>query len=424
MTPTRRLIPIALLVLILGGARSLMADPTPAQQYLDRLLAANAAAVRGLDEYVRDAEIAAELLVRDPDGPGPTLWLAGEEGFVLEGFNRAGGLMIARRLAEPDDVTAGDVVLVGSLVGDDPDTAALLAAAAQRGALCVLFAPRRAEAVTPSAELLELLSESSRQALGDGYLFIAAHADPPRGGELPVTSPALAQSLWAFTGELVTAMMRSSGRIPPIFKSVLVPGGRERNNARKGLRWDPQMAGALPAGLAARKYLAKLANSMRRLRASQAWKFTRAGRLAAEVMAADGTVYCELVGHMPPSVPAQVPEHVLPFTVLESATPEELPEVLSPGDLVLYVGYYEPFGPWVERTHEAGARIVTVVSGTPERAASAMGADINICGCWPWGDALIGFYPPETDIRMLPPSGVIQSAAFWMLVAETRSAVD
>ena len=73
--------------------------------------------------------------------------------------------------------------------------------------------------------------------------------------------------------------------------------------------------------------------------------------------------------------------------------------------------------------HEAGAKIVTVVSGTPERSAEEMGADISISGCWPFGDALIGFYPPATDITMLPPSGVIQSAAFWMLLGETRAAM-
>jgi len=63
---------------------------------------------------------------------------------------------------------------------------------------------------------------------------------------------------------------------------------------------------------------------------------------------------------------------------------------------------------------------VTVVSGTPERPADAMGAEINIRGCWPYGDAAIALEPQELGLTMLPPSGVVQSAAVWMLLAETR----
>ena len=49
-----------------------------------------------------------------------------------------------------------------------------------------------------------------------------------------------------------------------------------------------------------------------------------------------------------------------------------------------------------------------------------MGADINISGCWPYGDALVQV--PGYDVSILPPSGVIQSAAYWMLVAEILAA--
>ncbi len=401
----------------------MIAQPSPAVAYLDRLLASNQAAVADLDDYVRFADMAAALLVRDPDGPGPSLWLAGNRGFVTEGYNRAGGLMIAKRLPGPDEVAVGDVVVVGALQGDDSDTRALLEACAARGGLVILFAPHAAVGVVPSTELVQMLSPQARQDIADGYLFLDAHAEPPGESDLPTASPATAQSLWAFTGELVTAMMRRADRIPPIFLSVHVPDGRERNRARRGLRWDVQMPGALPPGLAARRYLARVANSMRALRATQADRFAEAGELAARTIAEGHIVWLSQVGHMLPEQPAQVPEGELPFTLLEGLQPDRVAEVVKAGDLVLYVGYYEPFGPWVETVHQAGAQIVTVVSGTPERDAAKMGADINISGCWPYGDALVGFYEPATDITMLPPSGVIQSAAFWMLLAETRAAM-
>jgi hypothetical protein len=215
-------------------------------------------------------------------------------------------------------------------------------------------------------------------------------------------------------------MMRQSGRTPPLFVSVLVPDGRERNSARKGLRWDPQDARPMPPGVAGRRYLARLANIMRMQRATQADEFAEAGRLSAKVLERGGTVWLSTLGHLPPSQAEQVPEGEMPFKLLPGREPDRVPELVKPGDLVIYIGYYEPMGPWVEAVHDAGARIVTSVSGTPDRPAAAMGADVNIAGCWPYGDALLHLQPPERGLSMLPPSGVIQSAAFWMLLSENR----
>ncbi|GEM_PF-5337261 len=376
------------------------AEPTPSQAYLDRLLVSNAAAVAELDHYVRMAGEAAELLVRDPDGPGPSLWIAGDEGFVLEGTGRAGGMMTAKRLSNPDVAAAGDVALVGSLQGDDDATVELVRDLVGRGVMAILFAPRESGV--------------------EGSHFIAAHADSPGDSDLPTASPAIAQSLWAFTGELVSAMMRSSGRTPPLYVSVLVPDGRERNNARKGMRWDPQNAEPMAPGVVGRIYLARLANSIRAMRATQAERLAKAGQRAAQVLRRGGTVWLAVLGHMLPAQAAQMPEAEMPFTVFADRDPERLRGLVKPGDLMLYVGYYEPLGAWVETMHELGGEIVTVVSGTPERPASAMGADINIRGCWPYGDAAIALDPPELGLTMLPPSGVVQSAAVWMLLAETR----
>ncbi|NLO05062.1 MAG: hypothetical protein GX131_04450 [candidate division WS1 bacterium] len=399
MTPLMRAQTTAVMLLLTIFTAA--AEPTAAQNYLDRLLTSNVAVVEDLWRYVAFAETAAEALVRDPDGPGASLWLAGDRGFVLEGFNRAGGLMIAKRLTDPEQIAAGDVVLVGSLYGDDVETGALLREIAGRDALAILFAPR---ASTASVD----------------HLYIDAHAEAPDESELPTASPALAQSLWTFTGELVTAIIRRSGRTPPLFVSVLVPDGRERNAARKGLRWDPQSAEPMAPGIAGRRYLARLANSIRHLRAAEGDAFARAGLMSLDTLGRGGTAWLSVMGHLPPSQVEQVAEDEMPFTLLPGSQPDRVEELVKPGDLVLYVGYYEPIGPWVETVHEAGAEIVTVVSGTPERPASMMGADLNICGCWPYGDALLHLNPPQTGLSMLPPSGVIQSAAVWMLLSENR----
>lgn len=361
---------------------------SPCVQYADRLLAAISQSAANLSRITAAAEQAAARMVA-----GGKIWIAGDEGFVTEGSYRAGGMMALQALDSAAKASAGDVVLLGTLAAKQADRD-LVAAAEARGALVVLFAP---------------------QDLPGTHLFINAFApaaDNPQA--LPITSPALADNLWAFTGELVGALTRL-GKMPPMFESVLVPGGNERNATHLKLQWEPGTPQPAPAGLLGRQYFARLANCLRQLKGSQAELFAGAAGLAADTRAAGGTVYCELFGHLPPFEAGQVgdPNLCKPLT---QSTPEKIGQIIKPGDLVLYVGYYEPYGPWVEQVHGLGARIVTVVSGTPERMAAEMGADINISGCWPYGDALVAV--PGYDVHVLPPSGVVASAAYWMLVAE------
>jgi hypothetical protein len=61
-----------------------------------------------------------------------------------------------------------------------------------------------------------------------------------------------------------------------------------------------------------------------------------------------------------------------------------------------------------------------VLSGTPQRRAEDMGADLNINGCWPYGDALLEI--PGYDAKILPPSGVMAAAAYYLLMGEMRRA--
>ena len=204
-----------------------------------------------------------------------------------------------------------------------------------------------------------------------------------------------------------------------MYQSVLVPGGRERNAEHLKLTWEPGTPEPVARLVLGRTYLARVSNYLRRLRASQMGRFEQAGRLAAEARRSGHTAWYGCLGHMLPQLPGQTGDPGV-LEPLKINKPDKLGDFVKPGDVILYVGYYEPYGPWVERAHALGAKIVTVVSGTPERRAQNMGADININGCWPWGDATVAV--PGYDIEILPPSGVIQSAVYWMLVAETARA--
>jgi hypothetical protein len=389
---------LALIAATCAGAPKAAAagSPSPASEYASRLLLSLSGVAADLPQITAVAEATAPRLVA-----GGTLWIAGShQGLISEGMGRAGGLITLKALGDPaTQLRAGDALVVVTLDATSAADAALLQAATQAGALAVLLAPNAA----PGA-----------------WLSLSPHAPVPGSdGLLPVASPALAAVLWTFTGELVGALTRL-GRMPPMYQSVVVPGGRERNASHLELQWEPGPVTPVGPGLLGRKYMARLTARLRRLRATQLPGLAEAGRMAAEARALGHTAWYAGVGHMPPFEVGQAGDTGLLAPLTSSIEPGPVAEQIQPGDVVLYVGYYEPFGPWVETAHARGARIVTLVSGTPERPASEMGADLTLDACWPFGDALVDV--PGYDVRILPPSGVMQSAAYWMLQAETRAA--
>lgn len=396
---------LLLLVLLLSVTCAVAAPSSPSGKYADAVLEAMRGMVAQLDTYSRLAEMAAPHVATTGD-----LWLAGDRGFVLEGLNRAGGLMLVREMKEPPapapvNMTAAipalPVILYGAFA---PDTAGSelecnQAEAVKRRSMGCMVLPVTPRGIWPGGHGVDIGAMHSVDGLPLGATVVTAH-------------------LWTFTAELVSALSRL-GKLPPMYQSVVVPGGRERNAGHLKVQWEPGPVEPIREGLLGREYLARVANSLRRLKTSQADKFAEAGQLAADTVAAGHTVWYGSLGHLPPELPsiAGDPGLVKPLSMRE---PDRLGEFLKPGDLILYVGYYEPWGPWVETAHELGAKIVTIVSGTPERRAEDMGADININGCWAYGDAVVDV--PGYDIRVLPPSGVVASAAYCMLMAEFTAA--
>ncbi len=406
-----------LLLVLLVSVTCAVAAPSPSGKYADAVLDAMRGMVDELHTYSWMAELAAPYVAETGE-----LWLAGDRGFVLEGLNRAGGLMLVKEMKEPPAPAWGNVdpssphqlILYGAIA---PGPGALPVAGSELDRdqdeavnRIIRHGPHRVFTVTPT------------EINPCGHGVDLADARPPVDlgpvDGLPLGAPVVTAHLWTFTAELISALTRQ-GKLPPMYQSVVVPGGRERNAEHLKLQWEPGPVEPIREGLLGREYLARVANSLRRLKVSQAEKFAEAGRLAADTAAAGHTVWYGSLGHLPPELPSISgdPGLAKPLAVRD---PDKLGEFVKPGDLILYVGYYEPWGPWVETAHELGAKIVTVVSGTPERRAEDMGADININGCWAYGDAVVDV--PGYDIRVLPPSGVVASAAYYMLMAEFAAA--
>jgi uncharacterized phosphosugar-binding protein len=345
-----------------------------------------------LPETTQAATLVAPSLVA-----GGRLWLAGDPGFVSEALGRAGGLMPLNSLTKPEDLGRGDVVLLGALGTPTEQDEAVSGRACEVGAPVVVFGPTEAEKW--------------------GCLCLTV---PERAAErLPTVTPLLVAEMWTFTGELVGALTRL-GKMPPMWQSVLVPGGRERNEPRLKVQWEPGKPPAVPSGVLGRTYLARIANCLRSFTRTQAEGVRQAAQMAATAKRAGHTAWFACLGHLPPELPKQPGEPGV-FKPLTLA-PEKLADEVKPGDLILYFGYYEPLGPWVESAHAAGAKIVTIVSGTPERRAEEMGADLNLNGCWPFGDSVVQV--PDYDIKVLPASGFMQAVQYFMLIEATAKALQ
>ncbi len=335
------------------------------------------------------AQVAA--LVAPALAQGGQAYLAGDRGFISEGWGRAGGMMTIKGLGSPDDLKANDVVLLGLLGEPSEADQRVIARAREVGAQVVLMGPESAE------------------RWGCHYLPIAART--AGHGGLPTITPLLMAQLWTFTGELVAALTRL-GKMPPMYQSILVPGGKERNAEHLKYTWEPETPAPVAPMILGRTYLARISNYLRTFTATQRDGLAEAARLAAETRRAGRTVWFACLGHLPPEIPAQPGDPGL-LEPLLSLEPEKLPERVKPGDLIIYLGYYEPYGPWVEQTHAAAARIVTIVAGTPQRSAYEMGADLNLSGCWPFGDTTVDI--PGYDVRLLPPSGFMQAVQYFMI---------
>jgi hypothetical protein len=109
--------------------------------------------------------------------------------------------------------------------------------------------------------------------------------------------------------------------------------------------------------------------------------------------------------------------------IIHGETPDltELHEILRPGDLFFFLGYYRRPVPAYELAHRRGCRIVEVITGTDEAltdesALSGPVPDYVIEPGWPYTDALVPL--SGYDIRILPASGIVQTAIYWTVIAE------
>ena len=374
------------------------------EKFSERFFAALLAGVEEtrsqLPQMTRAGEALAEGLLA-----GGKLFIASvRPDFVSEGFVRSGGLMLLEEYRTDARLSSEDAVIYGWSGTDAEADRALLRQLRASGAHLV--------GVGPSP-----LSESARE--------IFLESAPPRpedvlegfgGADYPLVSLQNLVLLWTFTGELVAALTRR-GRMPSMYQSVLVPGARQRNERRRGCRFEEEHAvPPIPPGQLGEAYLERLGECFRGLMAKEIEAIEEIARAGERVRQRGRCIHAFLISHFPIyqcGAPGD-PRFMQQLVQIQGETPSaaELEERLQPGDLFFFLGYYNRPKAAYEVARQAKALIAEIITGA--RGSEGPSPDYVIHPQWPFGDALVPV--PGYDVEILPASGIVQSAIYWAVV--------
>ncbi len=373
-------------------------------RFFTALLAGLDKSREALPHITRAAEtVAARLLA------GSELYIASARpDFISEGYIRSGGLMLLKEWRAELELAKPDTVLFGT-THPNADRA-LVQRLQQRGAHLVGPGPSLAddcEYANFFDEYIPATPPLPSEVLG-----------PFAGEPYPLLSLHNLVLLWALTGELVAALTRR-GAMPTMYQSVLVPGARQRNQARSGHHFEQQHSvPAIAPGQLATAYIDALSACLDSLLETQTAAIAQVTRAAVDTLDSGRNVHAFLISHFPilqagaPGDPGfmQRLEHIS----AESPSDAELEAKLQSGDLLFFLGYYNRPATAYQVARRAGARIAEIITGTA--TATGPSPDYVIHPQWPFGDSLVQV--PGYDIAILPSSGIVQAAIYWAVVGE------
>jgi len=374
--------------------------------YFDALLQGVEGAKKHLPEMLRAADEVAGRLVA-----GGHLYIAcARSDFVSEGSHRGGGLMLLKRYSPSAEPTPKDVVIVGWTNTTPGQDLALLRALRRSGALVIGIGPK-----PPPNTAKQLLS--CVDAVLESSSPLPATVTGHFGDEsYPLVSIENLVLLWTLQGEIVAACTRH-GRMPTLYQSVLVPGGRERNAKYRGLRFHKKHdVPPVPPGLLGRSYLKEIAVIFRNLRDKETAVIHEVASACNETRKGGRQIHAFLIGHFP-AYQAGAPGDPKFMRQLdgveggEKPVVKELQQKMRAGDLFFFLGYYRRPTASYEAARQVGVRIVEVIAGADTPPGDAVRPDYVIHPGWPYHDALVAV--PHYDVKILPGSGVVQASIFW-----------
>lgn len=365
------------------------------------------------------AETVAEKLLA-----GGNLYVAGNDAFVSESFVRAGGIMLIMPYKEQVVFSEHDVLLAGMAMNAYEPAIKACKRAREAGVHVVLFSPEFQRLDAPAAGLC------------DAHIINFAGPESktvPQG--VGITSPLYnITALWVFTGELVGALTRK-GKMPVMWKSVAVPGGRARNASyyvrnepakrrfHNDMKIPPQPEGKL-GGL----YINVVRRQLSGLRGPVLEQLSAAAALMAASVRAGNTVHVQTISHFTTYEVAGTAAPAWVKTDCEARLrglmkAEQLAQKMAPGDVFFQLGYHQPTSHpyhqdagYVELLRKAGARTVIVLCHAPDAPLDGPQPDMLIDAQWEYGDSAVAL--PGYDTKILPGSAVLQTTIFWTVAAQ------
>ena len=373
----------------------------PAEQYLDCILDVAQKTEDNLSLITEIAEVVAERTLT-----GGTLYIRDKEGgFASEGLGRAGGLMLLS--GGPEDASQPNTLLLGSSGSYRDYDVEQIEAAHEGEDLVVAFCSHHQQPDQGLPLLNKIADYSIDNFLPDNDSIVSIEGLDTN--ICPVAMVANALTLWTFTSEFVSACLRN-GKVPTMYQSVVCQGSRERNaevgkeKIHSDLKIEPIKRGKL-----GKEYLDEMTKAISQIKATQMDSIKEASSLAAEAIASGKKAYAALMGHMPPRVPGGYGDPGI--FVTQDFSDDELQQ----GDFITLIEYVYAPRERLDKIKGKGARSAWV--GVPMGDdLDYPGLDVFIDPFWRLGDAVVEI--PGYDVKVMPPSGVIQSMIYWMLSGE------
>jgi hypothetical protein len=377
---------IALLVAI--AARG---EDSPAKAYLKLLREQVRSDTGQIPAMTQAAEEAAKRIT----GDGKLYVTGTQREFAAECVERAGGLKLTQALGDRTP-SATDVVLMGLNTAPDDSFAQKLAHWRSTGTQIIVFG-HRDDALAKKLGITTWIDCGQSPGLSVGDKLC------------PTDTVTNLANVWAFTGELIAACTRR-GRMPVVYQSYGLPGGRERAEKLAKLTFhDDEKIAPIGAGVLAKAYYQHIDDSLKAIEAGDG----RAVEQIASWVATAGPAQCT----------AQIIGHIFPLHCQDPRAPQiiatlkgELATVV-PTAVVLYIGYQKP--PTALLDAMAKKPFKFFYSAVDLGPQLALGNLLRFNPQWPLADACVDI--PGYDVPALPESGVINAAIYWSIVSQAGS---
>jgi hypothetical protein len=382
--------------------------PSAAAKFLDAALAAcdraeaNAGELTKVAETMADRYMAGGLIGYPFDNTQP---------IAVEQWGRSGGLVHVGfdrpyKKDRTDAEKAKDVALVAYHEAPPAGDVGGLKRLRDRGCFIVGLGPR------------------DRARLGDVLGACDAWIDTSAPGVNGDTAACFSNLVhgWCLTGEFVAALTRR-GKMPPVWKSFGYDDGRTWAEKYFGKMQfhDDLTVPPVAAGELARSYVRQVRHALRRLRIDEPALVEAGRRIAAEHKAGRKTViaWSGHLGYGKPNVYARRWSQVVELEPSLDFEVAAYRKAAPQGALVLRLGSNGRAANEVALFKEMGQRVMYFTGDHPAGLAPAPDALVDVGMGYAFGDACVAV--PGYPIRILPPSGVVQLAAFGAVDAQVTA---